>query len=165
MGILARYLPRFDDANAILKKRLEAGESILASCWGMCGDAGRKPGLLAVTDKRIIRFSKVLWNEQLISCPFSSVTLVEETEGIFGTKLVIHFQKGFITFRPSGFSNEAHYAKTLAQIHAHTDAAKKQSSTTKSFADDLESLQQLLDKGLINKQEFEDKKKEILARI
>ena len=123
----------------------------------------RKDFAFAVTHKRIILAQKKIVNQSIQSLFFNSITDVA-----FSTKGL----KGFITI----LTNTGPVVITLGKgdgirvnseihelIYSSMHGGSQQAATVPSQADELGKLKDLLDKGAINQEEFDIKKKQILG--
>lgn len=168
---LNKYFPKYEALVELVKNRLEAGENIIAHAYGTSGLGRNLPSILVATDRRVLRYSKRLLREQLISCPYSAINLIDEqTSTTGGKQLSIHFLKGYISFSPSNLPKHKGKSEALVkEVYARIGKEKMQEKSTQTatphLIELLEELNNLKQRGLITEEEFTAKKKEILSRI
>jgi hypothetical protein len=176
--IIQKWPFSFHNTFAAMKSRLEGGEVIIAATWGACGLNKTKAGILAVTDRRIIRYSRSMLREEMLTCPYGSINFIDDSRRMFNDRrIVIHFLKGFMTFHPSSREEyKASFEKVMDEINKRTNISSPATSDPESAplpdnesggssTDLLIKLADLHKSGILTDEEFQIKKSEILSRI
>lgn len=148
---------------------LEPGESVVAAGIGvfkapLLGKDSTTSGFVVCTNLRVLKMTEnVIGTKEFDSIPLEMISAVDETTMLFGiVSLSISASNASIEATGKGL-------KGLAAVINKERRRKKDepspSLSTSSPLEQIEKLGQLLEKGLITKEEFDEKKKALLERL
>ncbi len=125
-----------------------------------------RTGVIAITDKNIYVIHKALWESGLDIFPISDLELVSyKATGITGATFDLTLANVSIMFM-AGYKKE--YAEKLngilSALVSTENASPSATSETDTFAA-IERLAGMKESGIISEVEFEEKKKDLLARL
>ena len=126
----------------------------------------KRAGLLVITSKRILHYSKILFQEKLEQIPFDKVVSTEYTSGLVFSALKVHTASNIMEFDlPKNLVNE--YSNL---INEQCEAVKNSGSQSQAPAQidipaQIKKLSELKDQGILTPEEFETKKKDLLAKM
>lgn len=120
-------------------------------------------GIIVVTDKRVIFFSAGLMNSRVEEFPIKSISSIQYKTGMMFGTLEIHASNNKAEIEQV---NKARVAEMTQIIRSIIDAPASTAAAppaAPSAADEIRSLAQLRDEGLITAEEFEAKKRNLLG--
>jgi hypothetical protein len=158
---------------AFRERQLKPAEQVLISVEGYIGDmmgSGKNRqhnGALIVTDQRVAFYRKGVLGEVFQAIPLGKVTSVEKQSTMGHTTLTLHTSHDDLSFKT--FKKDD-LEPALAAIEEGRDSATPppRSAEGVQAADPLAMLQKLSDlhsSGVLTKEEYESKKREILSRM
>jgi hypothetical protein len=158
---------------AFAESKLKPGEAVIASMEGYKGRMMGKGkdtqhnGALFLTDQRVVFYRKGFLGEVFDAIPLDKLTSVE-TKTLLGHKtLVMHTSNDEMEFRT--FDGDAKYQSFVAELEKlrskPTTVAPVAAGASVSSADRIRQLSDLLRDGLITQEEFDAKRREILAAM
>jgi len=122
-------------------------------------------GILLVTDRRVIRMSKLWWNENVQGIPISKISSVGSDKGMLG----------IVTLNVTTANEQMDFSVNKAFAPALVDAIEEQRRTSGGSGTEtgqildpisqIEKLAALHSKGILSDEEFADKKAELLKQI
>lgn len=139
-----------------LEKRLAPDERVLV-VTGCNSSAG--PGIVAVTDRRVMLVSSSLGIAKTIDLPLDQITSVSPSGGVMSASLKITAAKRKAKIK--ALTNRTAEAVSQAISDAMSGAAGG-SGSVPSVADELAKFHGLLQAGAISQAEFDAKKNELL---
>ena len=123
-------------------------------------NSGKEPGAIAVTNKKIIFASKVLFNATTTEFGIDKITSVSYDTGLVN-KLII--KSSFDTLILTAIDKKAGQI-LIKEIKAIQSQQKiNETNNSGSNLDELEKLAELKEKGIITEEDFNQKKKQILG--
>jgi len=141
-----------------LEKRLAPDERVLV-VTGCNSSAG--PGIVAVTDRRVMLVSSSLGIAKVIDLPLDQITSVAPSGGVMSASLKITAAKR--KAKVKALTNRTAEAVSQAISDAMSRAgAAGGSGSVPSVADELAKFHRLLQAGAISQAEFDAKKNELL---
>ncbi len=149
-------------------KHLEDDEEVVESVWGMVsvGGAYNKPYILALTDKRLIRLGKGIFGGDVVNIPLDNIISISEASDWQAKGILFGLINGSIIFFPSrGKENSERMAKLVKYLKKRISRKGSDSSVNNDIPEQIRKLHELSKDGIISPEEFEDKKKDLLARI
>lgn len=156
--VMAKQIQFYED------KFSDEGENLIAACASSKGTSQ-----LYVTDKRVhLNDVKGIVSNQERSIPLSSITSININKSFVYAALEINASGNRIIIEDV----PVHIADEIKAIieHLKKDASNEKTSTitpqnkdTFDIADEIRELKDLLDEGLINQDEFDAKKKQLLG--
>jgi hypothetical protein len=123
--------------------------------------------ILLLTNKKLIRYSSMLWNEGVVYIPVESITLIDEVKNFSRRMFVFYFPSGAVPFFPSYRTDEEGLKILLDALKKRMEQAnnKQAGSAADGIPEQIRKLAALAEDGILTRQEFEDKKKELLSRM
>jgi len=122
---------------------------------------------MIVTDQRVSLWARGLFNKSHDSFFYNDIKSVEFQKGIMYGSIVLNIHGKTENFSEASKKECDHVAKLIKEnIQKATSSINAQSSTVvnqTSSADELKKFKELLDSGVINQEEFNSKKKELLG--
>lgn len=141
-----------------LEKRLATDERVLV-VTGCNHSAG--PGIVAVTDRRVLLVSSSLGIARVIDLPLDQITSVSPSGGVMSASLKITAASRRV--KVSALTNRTAEAVSQAISDAMSGVGSSGSSVTvSSAADELAKFHGLLQAGAISQEEFDAKKNELM---
>jgi len=123
-------------------------------------------GVFAVTDKRVLHCSKIVWNTKVEQIAITKIDNIESKGGLIFSVLRIQSVSNVMEIDvPSKESSML--LKTLTEIMEKAKAPTSQ-NITQTSSDPVEQIRQLAklrDDGVLTEAEFLKKKEELLSRI
>jgi Ni,Fe-hydrogenase maturation factor len=140
-----------------LEKRLADNERVLlvAGCNHSAG-----PGVVAVTDRRVLLVSSSLGIAKVIDLPLDQITSVAPSGGVMSASIKITAAKRRAKIK--SVTNKVAEAISIAISDARAGAGAAQGGGASSTADELAKFHGLLRSGAISQAEFDAKKSELL---
>lgn len=156
----------FEKNMKLLKTKLDNKERILHAVWGSAPGIKNLPCVLVLTDKRIIRFGKRIISDEIITLPIKSLTFVDEVSEWRNKTTYFYFINGSVSFSPVyNKENLDKMEKLMAVLKVAMNVDEKKTKNEDDIPTLIRKLAKLYKDGIINKREFEDKKKELLKRV
>lgn len=129
------------------------------------GKIGKKDGLLAVTDRRLLFVYRATFSTSTEDVPYAVIDSVEWRSKLTGGALTLHVRGREIEIKMIGGQKVADVVRSrMGQQSAPTAASTASAVEPDAFAQ-IERLGELRDKGLLSAEEFEAKKAELLGRL
>lgn len=158
---------------AFAASKLKPGETVIASLEGYKGrmmGQGKDTqhnGALFLTDQRVVFYRKGFLGEVFDAIPLDKLSSVE-TKTLMGHKtLVLHTSNDEMEFRT--FQEGAKYQTFVAELEKLRSkpaaGAPVAAGVSVTSADRIRQLSDLLRDGLITQEEFDTKRREILASM
>jgi hypothetical protein len=161
-----------DDANSRL---FSPDEQLLCAIKGKStrrlnsGQVGKPiSGLILVTNKRLLLYrSLFLGRYEHMAFPYDEITTVASRKGYLGDAIDVATASELITI---GSISKGDAEPTANIIRDMLTSFKARASSAPvspqvDIVDQIEKLASLMDKGLVTKEEFEEKKKKLLDKI
>lgn len=154
-----------------LQAHLEPGEKVLASVWGWTIPRNPfKSGVLAVTDRRVVRFSKNLFGYDFVTCNFDKIQYVVEENSWFGRRVVLSFVGGYMAFFPTTRGRQKQKLQQVVRIiHQQAEQSGGQQEaedvSAGSAAERLRRLHALHQEGVLSDDEYAAKKQEVMREL
>lgn len=128
----------------------------------------KSPGIFILTDKRVILYYKVLFNETVEAFEISEIKAINcQAQGIAGGHINIHtVVKTFDILVTGNRDIMKQIQDTIEKtVHKYKNPSndKQEDAKTLSDADEIKKYKNLLDEGIITQEEFEAKKKQLLG--
>ncbi len=159
-------MPTREQLIAALSPILMEGEVVYDVATGMVqvrrmGSDAKRSGTVAVTDRRVILFTKKLGGYDVQDFAFGLLTSLDHKKGFqFGNlDLAASGDRARVTMIPKGDVERIAQAIRQRMAAAHTSASAPRPD---DFATRLRELASLRDEGLITSEEFEAKKRQLL---
>jgi hypothetical protein len=157
---------------AFRQKHLKPGEAIQAWVEGYIGEmmgTGKNTqhnGALVVTNARVAFYRKGLLGEVLEAIPLPKLTSVERKSLLGHNTLRLHTSHDDLTFK--AFDKARLEVAIEAIEKGRDDTTTASNASTLASSDPLEQIKklgQLRDAGVLTPEEFEAKKRDLLARL
>lgn len=161
-----------DDANSRI---FSPDEQLLCAINGIStrrlnsGQVGKPVrGLVLVTNKRLLLYrSLLLGRYEHMAFPYDEITTVASRQGYLQDAIDVATASELITIGNISKGDGEPTANIIRDMLTsfQTRASSAPVSPQGDIADQIEKLANLMDKGLITKEEFEEKKKKLLDKI
>lgn len=158
------------------ENHLKANEKILAHSNGYIGETmgkGSKTqhnGVLIATTERIIFYRKGLLGEVLESIPIVKINSIERKSGILQNVLSFHGSGNRIVFKSLEKADNEKVASAIESIQNAEEKTENQESKQPKINNEdafekIKKLAELKEMGVINEDEFNEKKSQLLTEI
>jgi len=150
------------------KEHLESDEEILKGIVGayetkILGKDSVRNGIFLATNKRIVFYAKKLTGYDMEIFPYSTISSIEMGKGLMGHK---------INFFASGNKASMKWIKE-GDVQGFIEEVKNRigkkeetkAPAEETITDKIEKLAKLKGQGILSEEEFEQKKKELLAKL
>jgi len=152
------------------KEYLEPGEEIITGIRGeyetkILGGDSLRSGILLATNKRIIFYAKKLTGYDLEVFPYSTISSIEMGKGIMGYKITFFASGNKATLK---WIKEGDFQKFVSEVKnkiGKKEEIKVPSEVVVDIPAQIKKLSELKDQGILSEEEFETKKKELLAKL
>jgi hypothetical protein len=150
---------------------MEPGEDSEAAILGVyvTNQIGRKSarrGVMIATDRRVVFYSKKLGGYEFEVFPYPTISSIKGGRGLLGAHVTLQTagNRAYMKRIRNGAINR--FTDTVSSRIGRLEAeAPGSTPAAGTFADQIEKLGALRDRGLLTQEEFEAKKTEILARL
>jgi len=153
------------------KPHMRAGEQIEASLMGayevkiMGGDSVRN-GVLLATNERVVFFAKKLTGFDLESFPYSNISSVEMGKNMMGHHIKLFASGNEISVKWIKKGDIAGFVELVrSRIGRPHTASAQVPNHQGSPMEQLKSLAELRDQGIVTEEEFQAKKVELLSKM
>lgn len=151
------------------KEHLDNDEQVVVGVLGtyetkiMNQDSVRSGALIA-TNKRLVFFAKKLMGYDLEVFPYSNISSIEASKGLMGHKINIFSSGNKVKMKwikdGENMKKLIGYTKdNIGKSHAG------QSNSSTDTAEQIKKLSELKEQGILTQEEFESKKRELLAKM
>ena len=166
----------------ILFQKLNEDEQIFLIVGGRFGRElaqakignGFRHGIAVATDQRVLFLDKGLFSQEIGEMRYTSIESVTHSSGIFAAGISINGTGG-VTFRleiirpkEEAFrfadivNSMAAQAKDQQRPETQEKPATKDQANSRTVADDIEKLGELMEKGFLTQTEFDEEKRRVL---
>jgi len=150
------------------KEYLESGEEILKSIVGqyetkILGKDSVRTGICLATNKRMVFYAKKLTGYDMEIFPYSTISSIEMGKGIMGHKIVFFASGNRVSMK---WIKEGDVQGFIEEVKNRIGKKEEMKTITEEgIPDKIEKLAKLKEKGILSEEEFELKKKELLAKL
>ncbi len=152
-----------------IRERLPDDEEVVAAVWGAASSGQKRACVLALTDRRIIRYGKRLFGDDLVTLPIEMITTIDEWSGFRTKGINFYFVNGCVSFYPgiSSVDKErlTEFMKELRSRMSDNMGYGDEDGGSYDMADFIRKLAELKEDGIITEEEFNSKKQELLERV
>lgn len=154
--------------------RLKEGEEILSSIDGYIGKMFGKGkdeqfnGELILTNTRVVFISKTWLREEYRAIPIERISSVDFSSGLMAKSITFVSNNDFIEFTTLGKKeplNDFHDKVEDLRGNISSSNNQNQNQTTIDIPSQIKQLSDLRDSGILNNEEFEQKKTELLSKM
>lgn len=153
----------------LVKEHLDPDEKIEASVGGtyeckIMGNDSVRSGLFVATEKRIVFYAKKLTGYDLESFPLENISSIEAGKNLMGNTITFYASGNKASMKWINFGNVKEfmdYVRNNMGKKSHVSSETK----TESIPDQIKKLSELKDQGILTEEEFNSKKKELLAKM
>ena len=151
------------------KEHLDEGEAVLVGIKGSyeierLGRASVRSGVFLATSKKALFYAKKLTGYDLEVFPYSNISSIESSKGMMGHKITLFASGNKATMK---WIKEGDADKFIAEVRGRI--GKKEEGPVAAAQDDIptqiKKLAELKEQGILSEEEFETKKKELLAKM
>jgi hypothetical protein len=147
---------------------LEPDEVIEHHVHGKVGHGDFAPRcVLVLTNKKLIRYSKFLWNVGVVFIPIESINLIDHVQTFSSRDYIFYFASGAVRFFPSPMTHEHSLKTLLSEVKKRIEkpGSKEKQAGSSDIPGQIRQLAELVKDGILTAAEFEAKKKELLERM
>lgn len=153
-----------------VKEHLESGEEIITGIKGayetkIMGQESARRGMLLATNKRIIFYAKKLTGFDLEVFPYSNVSSIEMSKGIMGHKITFFASGNKATVKWIQDKDVQKFVSEVKNRIGKKEEVKAVPEVAVDIPTQIKKLAELKDQGILTEEEFETKKKELLAKL
>ncbi|HRG77785.1 MAG TPA: PH domain-containing protein [Leptospiraceae bacterium] len=128
--------------------------------------SNKKPGIFVITSNRVFHVSKVLWKVEFEQISLDQIDSVEFKAGIIFANIRIYGRNNIMEIDMSKPDAEA-YARLInnaMESYKHPTATVPTATQPDPLAQ-IQKLAELKEQGILSEEEFNEKKKQLLARL
>jgi len=152
------------------KEHLEAGEEVISGVKGgyetkMFGHDTVRDAVFLATNRRLILYSKKLTGHEIEIFPYSAISSIELSKGLMGHKIVVSAAGNKATMK---WIKKGEVKKFVSDVKIRIGKKEEKSQDPETGVDipnQIKKLAELKDQGILSEEEFETKKKELLAKL
>lgn len=156
------------------KEHLESDETIHAVLLGqyeikLLGQDSIRRGIFIATDHRVVFFAKKLIGYDVEVLPYSNISSIEMSKGIMGYSIAF-FVSGnkakmkWIQNKKKEVQQFVEFVRQHIGKKQPSEQAPKQDQSS-NIVEQIKELAELKDQGILDEEEFQTKKKDLLVRI
>lgn len=151
------------------KPHLRDGEKIHVSVLGtyetkIMGSDSVRSGILMATDERVVFFAKKLTGYDLESFPYSNISSIEMGKNMMGHHIKLFASGNEISVKWIQTGNIEGFVELVRSRIGKSSSAPAEPSQA-SPVEQIRSLAELRDQGIITDEEFQAKKAELLSKM
>ena len=150
------------------KEHLESEEEILKSIVGsyeikIMGKDSVRTGIFLATNKRMVFYAKKLTGYDMEIFPYSTISSIEMSKGIMGHKIVFFASGNRASMK---WIKEGDVQGFIEEVKNRIGKKEEMKIVAEEgIPDKIEKLAKLKEQGILSEEEFESKKKELLAKL
>lgn len=152
------------------KEHLESEEEILHGIKGAYetkrfGQDSTRNGIFLATNKRIIFFAIKLTGYDMEVFPYSTISSIEMGKGIMGHKITFFASGNKATMKWIKEGNVQEFINEVKSRIGKKEETEPPKEIELDIPSQIKKLAELKDQGILSEEEFESKKKELLAKL
>lgn len=155
----------------LVNEHLEKGEKIQASVYGayetkIIGQDSVRNGVLVGTDRRVVFFSKKLFGYDFETFPFNKISSIEMSKGLMGHSITFFASGNKVKMKWINNDNVTEFTQYISsRIGQHSEALSEKIASIDDIPNQILSLSDLKDRGILTEAEFTAKKTELLSKM
>ena len=152
------------------KEHLDKDEEIIAVIAGgyetkMLGKDTTLKGIMLATSKRVVFFRKKVVGYTMEELQYNKINSIETGKKFLGNYINIITSGNVVKMKWIKEGEFDKFVNHLRQRIDKKDVSEKQSSSQLDIPEQIKKLSELKDQGILSDEEFELKKKELLAKL
>lgn len=160
----------FDKNIKGIESHLDVDEIIEASVFGVyetkiMGKDSIRSGVLIATGKRLCFYAKKIIGFEFESFPYSHISSFEHGKGLMGHKIKFFASGNNVTIKWINKGDIKKLTEVVGREMGKKHIASEKTGSSDGVYEKIKKLQELKDKNMIDTEEFDKKKKDLLDRI
>lgn len=159
-----------DDLIIQARKHLDASEKVVAAVQGnyeakVLGSDVVRAGVLIATEQRVVFYAKKIGGFDFESFPIEKISSVEQSKSMMGHTVTFFASGNRVSMKWIKSSEDVTAFVRQVQTRTQPPSAAPQSGSSTSIPDQIKALAELHSAGVLNDDEFERKKTDLLNRM
>lgn len=163
-------MAKIDKLTQEAKGHLEPGEEIVAVVLGtyeakLMGNNTLRTGIFIATNKRVVFYAKRMFGYDLEVFPYSNISSIEMSKGFTGHTISLFASGNKVHMKWITTGEIQKFVDYIKGNIGKKQASEAQGASQSNIPEQIKQLAELKEEGILTEEEFQSKKKELLAKL